>query len=68
MARVRKKGGGRAARHALRAESAKDKKFNPVRPGMSGGKYKPLTDEEVIKVHNTALDVLEQIGMGKATP
>ena len=68
MPRVRKKGGGRAARIALRSEENKENKPAPIRAGFSGGQYKPLTDEEALKIHHTALDVLEQIGMGRATP
>ena len=32
--------------------------------GLMGGKYKPLTDHDIEKIHQTALDVLENIGMG----
>ncbi|MGB1250388.1 MAG: trimethylamine methyltransferase family protein [Candidatus Promineifilaceae bacterium] len=67
MAKKRRKGGGRAARHALRAATNKNKP-NPIKAGLRGGQYKPLTDEEVLRIHNTALDVLEQIGMGTPIP
>ena len=40
----------------------------PVRPGLEGGRYKPLSDADVLKIHNAALDVLEQIGMADAIP
>ncbi len=59
--------GGRAARRELRAapipESAR-----PVRPGLAGGRYHPLTDSEVQRVHGAALDVLEQIGFANPIP
>ena len=67
MARKRKKGGGRAARHALRAAENKEK-VAPVQAGMIGGRYRPLTDDELVQIHDTALKVLEEIGMGKAPP
>ncbi len=67
MAKKRRKGGGRAARHALRAATNMNKP-NPIKPGLRGGQYKPLTDEEVTRIHETALDVLEQIGMGTPIP
>ena len=59
--------GGRAARQALRsAPLARD--VRPVNPGMAGGRYKVLTDAEVMKVHLAALDVLEHIGLADAIP
>ncbi len=39
-----------------------------VRPGMTGGRYKPLTEREIERIHQTALDVLENIGMGDPIP
>ncbi len=52
--------GGRAARVALRsAPLAEDKR--PVRAGMSGGKYKPLSDAEVLRIHHAALDALDYL-------
>ncbi len=39
-----------------------------MRAGMEGGRYKPLTDAEMLKIHHAALDVLEQIGMADAIP
>ena len=57
--------GGRAARVALRrAPLAKD--LRPVRPGLPGGKFKPLSDAEVQRIHHAALDALEQIGLSQA--
>jgi trimethylamine--corrinoid protein Co-methyltransferase len=54
--------GGREARRELRAAPlAEDKRA--VRPGLQGGRYKPLTNVEVSRIHQAALDVLEQIGL-----
>ncbi|MDP4695653.1 MAG: trimethylamine methyltransferase family protein, partial [Ilumatobacteraceae bacterium] len=59
--------GGPGARRALRAAPlALD--IRPVNPGMESGRYKPLTDAEVLKIHNAALDVLENIGLADAIP
>jgi len=59
--------GGRAARVALRsAPLAND--VRPVNPGMVSGRYKVLTDAEVLKVHDAALNVLENIGLADAIP
>jgi trimethylamine---corrinoid protein Co-methyltransferase len=42
--------------------------LRPVRPGMPGGRYKPLSDADVLRIHHAALDVLENIGLADATP
>jgi len=36
--------------------------------GMSGGRYKPLSDADVLRIHHAALEVLETIGLADATP
>ncbi len=59
--------GGRAARKALRAAPTPTEK-KPVQPGMSGGRYKPLTDADVQRIHETTLHVLETIGLQDAIP
>lgn len=59
--------GGREARRAARAAPLPEND-RPVRPGLEGGRYKPLSDADVLKIHNAALDVLEQIGMADAIP
>ncbi|WP_146345550.1 trimethylamine methyltransferase family protein [Falsiphaeobacter marinintestinus] len=59
--------GGRAARRAARAAPLADH-LRPVRPGMSGGKYAPLTPAQMGRIHQTALDALEQIGLADAPP
>ena len=59
--------GGRAARVALRnAPLAED--IRPVRAGMPGGQYKPLSDADVARIHASALDALEEIGISQAPP
>jgi trimethylamine---corrinoid protein Co-methyltransferase len=42
--------------------------LRPVWPGMEGGRYRPLSDIDVGRIHNAALDVLENIGMADAPP
>ena len=59
--------GGRAARVALRSAPLAENK-RPVRAGMTGGKYKPLSDLDVARIHASALDALEQIGLSQAPP
>ena len=57
--------GGRAARRAARAAALPDH-MRPIRPGMSGGTFKPLSDIDIQKIHNAALEALETIGLADA--
>ena len=34
-----------------------------IRKGLSGGQYKPLTDEDIQKIHTTSLKVLAEVGV-----
>jgi len=61
------RGGARAARRAARSAPLPDN-LRPVRPGMTGGRYKPLSESDVLRIHHAALDVLENIGLADATP
>ncbi len=64
---TRSRSGGRAARVALRnAPLSAD--MRPVRPGLAGGQYKPLSEASVARIHAAALDALEQIGLSQAPP
>ena len=58
---------GREARTAARAAGLPPE-MRPVRPGMDGGRYMPLSAAEVARIHGAALDVLEQIGLSDAPP
>ena len=66
-ARRSARAGGRAARVAARAAPLAED-LRPVRPGLPGGQYKPLTEEGVKQIHAAALDALEQIGLSQAPP
>ncbi len=63
--RVRRRTGGRAARAEARARGHGGK---AVGPGIVGGAYKPLSENEVQRIHATALDVLETIGVADPLP
>ena len=63
----RRRSGGRAGRIAERAAPLQGDD-RPVRPGLPGGKYKPLTDSEMQQVYGTALGLLERVGMGSPVP
>ena len=67
MADGRRRAGGRATRVALR-EAPLTEETKPVRPGMSGGRYRPLADQAVDDIVEAALSLLEELGMGQATP
>ncbi|MBO9479248.1 trimethylamine methyltransferase family protein [Shimia sp. R11_0] len=57
-----RRSGGRAARRASRAAPL-TQDIRPIRAGMQGGHYKPLSDQDVLRIHETALTALEQIGL-----
>lgn len=59
--------GGRAARRAARSKPLAQH-LRPIRPGMDGGTYKPLTQSGMEAIHRAALDALEQIGLADAPP
>ncbi len=65
MARRSARSGGRAARVAARAAPLADN-LRPVRAGLPGGQYKPLTQAGVEKIHASALQALEEIGLANA--
>jgi trimethylamine--corrinoid protein Co-methyltransferase len=58
---------GREARRLKRAQ-AQQKRARVVWPGIEGGIYKPLSQREVERIHEGALQILERVGMGDATP
>ena len=60
-----RRSGGRAARVAARAAPLADN-IRPVRAGMSGGTYNPLSQRDVERIHEAALAALELIGFGEA--
>jgi trimethylamine---corrinoid protein Co-methyltransferase len=60
-----RRSGGRAGRIAVRAAPLADN-LRPVRAGLPGGQYKPLSDADVLRIHHAALDALEQIGLSNA--
>lgn len=60
-----RRSGGRSARVALRSEKLAEE-LRPVHAGLVGGRYKPLTDAAVKRIHEAALDALEQIGLSEA--
>ncbi|SDI36769.1 trimethylamine methyltransferase family protein [Aliiruegeria lutimaris] len=64
---TRRRSGGRAARTAARSQKL-HADIRPVRPGLPGGQYRPLSDTDVLRIHEAALAALEEIGFAKAPP
>ena len=62
---------GKRRGSARKARLEKHRDTSPpaaVSPGHTGGVLKPLTQREVERIHETTLDVLENIGMGECVP
>ena len=62
-----RRAGGRDARRAARAAPLATH-LRPVSPGLSGGQYRPLSDQDMARIHAAVLDALEQIGLADAPP
>jgi trimethylamine--corrinoid protein Co-methyltransferase len=59
--------GGRDSRRALRARPI-PRDEAAVRPGMSGGHYRPLAEQDRQRIHRAALTLLETVGLDRAIP
>ncbi|MCP9481117.1 trimethylamine methyltransferase family protein [Shimia sp. CNT1-13L.2] len=62
-----RRSGGRAARRLERADGAGTGPTEAIWPGISGGQYKALTDAELAMIDDTAMRILEEIGLKGAT-
>jgi len=60
-----RRSGGRSARQKLRSAPL-SRDIRPIRAGLEGGQYKPLSETDVLKIHHAALDALETIGLADA--
>ena len=60
-----RRAGGRAARHQLRAAPLAET-IRPIRPGLTGGLYKPLSETAQQSIHRAALRALNEIGLADA--
>ncbi|MBT8207893.1 MAG: trimethylamine methyltransferase family protein, partial [Acidimicrobiia bacterium] len=58
---------GRAARVAARAAGPTEAE-RAVRPGLTGGRYRPLSESDMQRIYATALYLLETVGMGTPVP
>ena len=55
----------RAGRKRRLAQRAEKPALDPCPPGQIGGAYKPLSDSDLRKIYQTALDLLEHLGLGE---
>src|SRR3954451_20049599 len=62
-----RRSGGREARRAMRAAPLAED-IRPVRAGLEGGRYKPLQENELERIHEAVLTVLETVGFANAIP
>ena len=62
---TRRRSGGRAARRKVRAQSSSGE---VIGPGLKGRSFKPLAERDIQRIHQTALDVLENVGVGDPLP
>lgn len=65
MKRKRRQQNARAARVAMRAAAVTKR---PVKAGLLGGQYTPLSNSDLQQIHNAALEILETIGIADPTP
>ncbi|KQU89248.1 methyltransferase [Mesorhizobium sp. Root102] len=62
-----RRSGGREARRAMRAAPLADD-IKPVRAGLEGGSYGPLTRNDQERIHEAVLTLLETVGFANAIP
>jgi trimethylamine:corrinoid methyltransferase-like protein len=62
-----RRSGGRKARVAIRTAPLAEE-LKPVRPGESGGQYRPLTDDDTKAIVENSFRILEEVGFSQATP
>lgn len=60
-----RRSGGREARRSMRAAPLADE-LRPVRAGLSGGTFKPLSDASVKAIEDTVYQILDEIGLSQA--
>ena len=58
----------KSMRRGRRTRQENPQKASAIGPGMPGGRYRPLTRSDEKQIHQTILDVLENIGMGDPIP
>ncbi len=51
------------SREKRQRRQAPETRFNPVPAGLEGGQYRPLSEQDVQRIHQAALTVLERTGV-----
>ncbi|MEM9270015.1 MAG: hypothetical protein AAGA78_13890 [Pseudomonadota bacterium] len=64
MGEARRRSGGRRDRIQQRELGPE----NPCPPGQRGGLYRPLSDDDLAAIYETALKLLAELGMGEVPP
>jgi trimethylamine--corrinoid protein Co-methyltransferase len=62
-----RRSGGREARRAARSAPLADD-IRPVRAGLEGGLYGPLSQNDLGRIHEAVLEILETVGFANAIP
>ena len=57
-----------AARRGRKARQANPPVQSAIHPGVPGGAYKPLGEQDIGRIHEAVLDVLETIGVAEPIP
>ncbi|MBE1283358.1 MAG: methyltransferase [Rhodobacteraceae bacterium] len=57
----------RGRKHRI-VQSEQDEQSPPVWPGVVGGRFKPLSEAEIVLVEESALHLLETLGLSQAIP
>ena len=65
MDQTARRGGSATARR--RAQAGKSSNI-AVHPGFEGGQYRPLSDRDIQRIYDTALKLLEEVGIGEPIP
>lgn len=65
MADLRTRQGKRSGRRERHAQRAAKPAFDPCPPGQIGGAYRPLSTHDLRLIYDTALRLLEHLGMGE---
>jgi trimethylamine--corrinoid protein Co-methyltransferase len=60
-----RRGGSAMARRRLQGEKSRS---IAVHPGLEGGQYRPLSDRDMQRIYDTALKLLEEVGIGEPIP
>ncbi|MCY3767991.1 MAG: trimethylamine methyltransferase family protein [Gammaproteobacteria bacterium] len=66
--RKRTRRGGTSSREAMHALRSKPPEYDPCPPGQVGGQYRPLSPADINAIYDTALRILEELGMADSPP